>query len=406
MTSQENRHTTTSRESDPAITLDCCTDEKLPAAAETGSDETAVGATADAPKETFTTPVKSGAKSWFNPIFFLSVAVLAMATIYFDAWIGPDTWFVPREYAKEEPDRQGLIATKIEFRLRRAEMFFHNEQKIYQARVNLARLLNFRGKYDRALQLIEAANEGVHAASPVSGSFWIQARAYEEQGRYQEAAKLIEMWKGKMPAGYDVAFDLVPFYEYSARIYKHLGDQKSYARAVDLAEKSRYVPREYWEPLTPRATSMVATEPPIAEYKQALNAMMNNDLPESERLLRKIAGDNSCGFQNQLRAEVMLPVVLALQDKFTESNDHVEKAYQALSLVSHHDPFVLSSRTVLLHAKIRAARAVPNKRILKSYLSSESAQRIGFEHLAESDALPQWKSLQDTGSKGKAENEH
>ncbi len=389
---------TTTREADPTIDVTCSSndEQQLPSMTDPLQSDAATDSETSAPEQVQMKAV-GAKKPWFNPVFFLSVAALAMGVIYFDAWIGPDTRFVAREYAKEEPDRQELIATKIEFRLRRAEMFFHNDEKIYQARLNLAKLQFYRGNYDRAVRLLEIANENVPKASPVSGAFWAQARAYEDKSRYSDAANLIKMWKRKMPPGYDVAFDLVPFYEYSARIYKALGDQENYARSIDLAEKSRYVPRDYWEPLTPNSTSAVMTDALPTEYKQALNAMMKNNLPESERLLKQIVGDSRYGFQGRLRAEVMLPVVLVMQDKFDESNDHFLRAYRSLALLDRDDPFARSSQAVLVHAKLRAARAVGDKRLLKALPTSECSGRMNFEHMAESDEPPLWKTIRAAG---------
>jgi hypothetical protein len=56
--------------------------------------------------------------------------------------------------------------------------------------------------------------------APENGAFLDLLKMYQDQGRRREAADLVTMWRRRMPEGYVIAFDLVPFMTWPFRCIK------------------------------------------------------------------------------------------------------------------------------------------------------------------------------------------
>lgn len=189
---------------------------------------------------------KTQAKGWFSHTFFLATVVLAMGLAYLNTWIGPDAPFNAGEYLKEDPEHQQAMITKLEMRLRRAELF-QNQDTLFKARVNLSDAMFHLVKTDRALSLLRSAADSIIDPAPNNITYQILLSHYDRTHRYKEAAGLVAQWEKRMPTVYLLEPDIQWFYMNAAKASANDHNRSEARRYKDMSQRLTFLPRKYWQ---------------------------------------------------------------------------------------------------------------------------------------------------------------
>lgn len=248
-------------------------------------------------------------KGWFSHVFFLTTVCLAMGLAAFNSWIGPDKPIDGRDFWAEDQEQRQVMLDKLQWRLRRADLF-RDPQQIYAARCNLASALVFKGDLDKAIGLLQEATDRRLKTTPCDQGFALLLELYQATQQNQQAAELVKTWKHKMPADYYIAFDLVPFYETAAQVNERAGEFVEASKYRNLAEQSRLIPRDFYMPLNSKTNFTLAAKAASPSYALACHQILKGDFGTAHGILEKIIADDQEGKTlDNLRARVMLPVV-------------------------------------------------------------------------------------------------
>lgn len=186
-------------------------------------------------------------KGWFSHTFFLATVIFAMALTYFNTWIGPDAPFKASDYIQEDLEHQQAMITKLEMRLRRAEIF-QNPDNLFKARINLSDAMFHLVKDDRALSLLRSAADSITAPMPDNSTYQILLSNYERTQRYKEAAEFVSQWEKRMPADAVFSPHLYSFYSRAAKASAYNLSRSEARRYEEMLQRLRLIPRNYWQP--------------------------------------------------------------------------------------------------------------------------------------------------------------
>ncbi len=248
-------------------------------------------------------------KGWFSHSFFLTMVVFAMAVAFVNTWIGPDEVFRQSQFANEEPARQKEWLTKLELRLRRAELLMDN-RRLKMARNNLSEALFFTGQDDRALAVLhQVMMDDVHVL-PWDPRCKKLFDYYQRRNEYREAADLIREMDDRVKTIDVLTGPMDDFYATAIAVNSKLGDTGAVRKYRDKADRWSFFHRRVYEGYGIGR-----------EFDEALHQVIAGDIDKACSKLARMTGANpserngdvSLDSRYHKKAAIVLAIIPVLQ---------------------------------------------------------------------------------------------
>lgn len=248
-------------------------------------------------------------KEWFSHSFFLTMVVFAMAVAFVNTWIGPDEVFRQSQFANEEPARQKEWLTKLELRLRRAELLMDN-RRLKMARNNLSEALFFTGQDDRALAVLhQVMMDDVHVL-PWDPRCKKLFDYYQRRNEYREAADLIREMDDRVKTIDVLTGPMDDFYATAIAVNSKLGDTGAVRKYRDKADRWSFFHRRVYEGYGIGR-----------EFDEALHQVIAGDIDKACSKLARMTGANpserngdvSLDSRYHKKAAIVLAIIPVLQ---------------------------------------------------------------------------------------------